>query len=375
MGPEGGEEETAWTGENGAGGRCKGATLYASESLTALMLNTQDLEEVEEWNEYGELKDNINASAPKAPAPATPTPSTANTPSKPPPSTADTSSKDTPSTPSKAPAPLKTAPSSTDTPPRPAAPSSTDSPLTTAMRQAGFEAAKKAGDAKTKARSEALEAAKAQAPDLKKQLDDAAPAGMPPPSGTTEAEEAIKPEKYAAKVEGKADGVGVTDEGDKELKEQVGKKAVTEGVGAINLGKEEAGTTKAETDTMEGVPSSKDVEASANKSIYHDKEESEQVLEGKGQAEEKEEEEVPSSKEVAERANASIMHDKSHVVMKGRKAADQSPPPLSEDEGGIVGKEEGKRTGELDKGSGTDAADSLSGKKTQDQPAASREHD
>ncbi len=79
------------------------------------------------------------------------------------------------------------------------------------MRQAGLEAAKKAGDAKAKARTEALESLKAKDSGLQK-LDNSAPTGMPPPSGTTEASNAIKGETGEAKVAGKADEVPTTEE-------------------------------------------------------------------------------------------------------------------------------------------------------------------
>ncbi|KAL8698616.1 MAG: hypothetical protein Q9224_001769 [Gallowayella concinna] len=96
----------------------------------------QDLEEIEEWNEYGELKDKVGVK----PMPSTP--SAANTPSKPPPSTP------TANTPSKLLSPV-------ETPSRQTSSSNTDSPMATAMRQAGLEAAKKAGDAKTRALAKA----------------------------------------------------------------------------------------------------------------------------------------------------------------------------------------------------------------------------
>ncbi|KAL8678979.1 MAG: hypothetical protein Q9186_004700 [Xanthomendoza sp. 1 TL-2023] len=95
-----------------------------------------DLEEIEEWNEYGELKDKVGVK----PVPSTP--SAANTPSKPPPSTP------TANTPSKLLSPV-------ETPSRQTSSSNTDSPMATAMRQAGLEAAKKAGDAKTMALAKA----------------------------------------------------------------------------------------------------------------------------------------------------------------------------------------------------------------------------
>lgn len=85
---------------------------------------------------------------------------------------------------------------------------SAESTLTTAMRQAGFEAAKKAGDAKAKARAEALETSRLKSAELQK-LDNSGPTGMPPPSGSTEAEEAKKPDNGETSVDGLADKVPV----------------------------------------------------------------------------------------------------------------------------------------------------------------------
>ncbi|KAL8723164.1 MAG: hypothetical protein Q9225_000505 [Loekoesia sp. 1 TL-2023] len=96
-----------------------------------------DLEEVEEWNEYGELKEKVGV--PTKPS----TPSTTNTPTKMP------ASASTPSKLSTSDAPFQHT-SSIESPSRTAAPSQTESPMAAALRQAGKEAAKKAGDAKAK---------------------------------------------------------------------------------------------------------------------------------------------------------------------------------------------------------------------------------
>ncbi|MCJ1268691.1 hypothetical protein MMC22_008579 [Lobaria immixta] len=125
-----------------------------------------DLEEVEEWNEYGELKENVGTGA----APSISTPSAPSTPSKPP-KPADSPSKVS---------------TSTTTPSRPQQSTTTNSPLTTAMRQAGLEAAKKAGEAKSQARAKFSGESKASSDALKK-LDNSTAAGVPPPTGTTEA--------------------------------------------------------------------------------------------------------------------------------------------------------------------------------------------
>ncbi|KAI4209104.1 MAG: hypothetical protein LQ351_007940 [Letrouitia transgressa] len=104
----------------------------------------QDIEEIEEWNEYGELKEKVGV--PSAAA----VPSAANTPSKAPPNTPATSSQ-----PAVARAPSNLL-SALDSPSQPTSPSNSESPITTAMRKAGFEAAKKAEDAKLRATQQVL---------------------------------------------------------------------------------------------------------------------------------------------------------------------------------------------------------------------------
>ncbi|MCJ1379754.1 hypothetical protein MMC17_002857 [Xylographa soralifera] len=156
-----------------------------------------DLEEVEEWNEYGEIKQNlIFSDAP--PAASTPTPSTTNTPSKPPPSIVASSSK--PSTATSTPL-ASSAPAAT----------STEKPLTTAMRQASLEAAAKAKQSKTKSiaafksmseaqPSTSLPSAASSHADMLSKLDNSAPGGTLPPTGTSEAEEAAEPKGKSAGV-------------------------------------------------------------------------------------------------------------------------------------------------------------------------------
>ena len=300
-----------------------------------------DLEEVEEWNEYGELRDNLEP-GPKPP------PSAPATPSKVPAGPSSDSLAKTPATNPATPSKQPPIISSTDTPPRPPT-SSTDSPLTTAMRQAGFEAAKKAGDAKSKARAEALQASRdkddAPSSDVLQKLDNSGPTGMPPPSGTTEAVEATKPETGSTSAEGKADDVPSTEKGEED--------ALEDGNGEKMLGARRA-------------------EEAANTSIIADK--SEEVLEGRGQAEPTSEDSVRSAREVEAAANASIMHDKSHIVLVGQREADRTPPssPVEEaaDSSNTVAKE-GSKLKEATNVS--DEVHDLPGKKTQDQPAASGE--
>ncbi|KAL8937124.1 MAG: hypothetical protein Q9211_003844 [Gyalolechia sp. 1 TL-2023] len=102
-----------------------------------------DLEEIEEWNEYGELKEKVGV-----PAIAS-TPSAANTPTKIPQSTSTPSRLlPTSDSPSKQPSVISSPSQNTSS-------SQTESSMATAMRQAGMEAAKKAGDAKAKALAKA----------------------------------------------------------------------------------------------------------------------------------------------------------------------------------------------------------------------------
>lgn len=298
-----------------------------------------DLEEVEEWNEYGELRDNLEP-GPKPP------PSAPATPSKVPAGPSSDSLAKTPATNPATPSKQTPIIASTDTPPRPST-SSTDSPLTTAMRQAGFEAAKKAGDAKSKARAEALRASRDKdtepSSDTLRKLDNSGPTGMPPPSGTTEAVEATKPETGITSAEGKADDVPSTKQGEQDALES-GNKAR---------------------------PSKKADEA-ANTSILPD--ESEEVLEGRGQAEPTPEDRVPSAREVEEAANASIMHDKSHIVLAGQREADRTPPSEPVEEGVDPSNTTMKEGSKLKEATSvSDVLHDLPGKKTQDQPAASGE--
>lgn len=320
-----------------------------------------DLEEVEEWNEYGELRDNIEPGPRPAPsAPATPS----KVPAGPPSDSLSKTPATNPVTPSKPPPTI----SSTETPPRPSV-SSTDSPLTTAMRQAGFEAAKKAGDAKSKARAEALQASRDKADSLNSEtlhkLDNSGPTGMPPPSGTTEAEEAIKPETGDTTTEGKADDVPST--------QKPGKVAVNKSDNGKVSGAASETSESAEPKSQEPtIPSSKTAEEAANTPIEAD--ESDEVLEGQGKAEPIPEDSVPSAREVEEAANASIMRDKSHIVFMGPIEADRAPPSESVEEAVQSGKAaEKEKSKPRDVISASDEGQNLPGKKTQDQAAASGE--
>ncbi len=135
----------------------------------------KDLEEVEEWNEYGELKEHLSTGAI---APGTLTPSSA------------------PSTPSKAPPVVETPTRvrfTAETPTKASQSAATGSPLAFAMRQAGLEAAKKASDAKSQARAKVLGVGEASDNLVKKDDTSAAP-GVRPPSGTAGAASTVTPE-------------------------------------------------------------------------------------------------------------------------------------------------------------------------------------
>jgi hypothetical protein len=192
----------------------------------------QDLEEVEEWNEYGEIKEQLGTTAP-APAPAAPTPvpSTSNPASKQPSSSLAAASKP-PSIALPTAADLKAGSASLN---KSSTPTSQEKPtIAGQMKSMGQEVAEKA----KQMRSAKLKAAAGLAPskespgdkkadteerdaaDKEKdqdtkvdeeqkealaKLDNSAPSGVPPPTGATEAQDAIAPETGDATVVSKAD--------------------------------------------------------------------------------------------------------------------------------------------------------------------------
>jgi hypothetical protein len=303
-----------------------------------------DLEEVEEWNEYGELKENVGAPGVTATAPT----STAGTPSKSYalPTTPSKSATGSTNTPAKAPT------SAVETPSRSTQATSTDSPLTTAMRQAGIEAAKKAGDAKTKARTDALDAAKGNSGSLEK-LDNAGPTGMPPPSGTTEAKDAIMGKSGEAKSEGKADYVSSTEN-------MVGRGGSSP---ATEMGK------------GGNLPPSKEGDESANRTIT--KKEEPDGPKDKGQTEAPP---VPSAIEAEAAANEAIRQDKSHIMLKGHGQTPEDPTPPNAKANHGEATETLAQTTEDEEStlktavSATDEAEATLDRKTQEQPAARGEH-
>lgn len=143
---------------------------------------------MEEWNEYGELKEHVNRGA-VAPAVATPS-STPSTPSKTVPSTETTSKvRFTAETPTKA-----------------SQSAATGNPLTVAMRQAGAEAAKKASDTKSKERAKILGVLQPST-STEKKVDDPTASGLPLSSGTTETASVIASETGSTNTKSTADDI------------------------------------------------------------------------------------------------------------------------------------------------------------------------
>ena len=153
---------------------------------------------MEEWNEYGELRDHVGDMSSAVPATPTPSaaPSASNTPSKPPPAPI-VSSKST-DTASPKPFSSNTDASSTET-------GSTTAPMNLAMRSIGFEAAKKAGDVKIARLKAAARPSESSDPatDSLKKVDNSA--RFPPPSGTTEVSSVKASETGESTIESKAD--------------------------------------------------------------------------------------------------------------------------------------------------------------------------
>ncbi|MCJ1246221.1 hypothetical protein MMC30_003427 [Trapelia coarctata] len=183
--------------------------------LVRMGMVVADIEEVEEWNEYGEIKQNLLQPG-DLPSSSTPTPSTTNTPSKPPPPAPamPRSQPPQPKQPTEA-TPSLPKPINTPQPVPVSNPSpinlNPETPLTTAMRQASLEAAAKANASKAqKIASYGIKQTpstlvpgsgpsdKNNAEALKK-LENSTPGDSVPPAGSTEAEEAKEPITGATK--------------------------------------------------------------------------------------------------------------------------------------------------------------------------------
>ena len=161
---------------------------------------------MEEWNEYGELQEQLSSTAPAALTPST---SAKNTPSKPPTTTSAASSTSTPirNTPAVSFAenvPPKQSQSAEAASKPPVG--GVETSFSLAMRQAGKEAAEKA---KLKPKSTASKPSASTNAQLSK-LDNSAPSGLPPPSGVTDSASAAAPDNGTAEVTSKADAVPET---------------------------------------------------------------------------------------------------------------------------------------------------------------------
>ncbi|KAI4113748.1 MAG: hypothetical protein LQ338_008123 [Usnochroma carphineum] len=154
-----------------------------------------DLEEIEEWNEYGELKEKVGVSAQSS------TPSAANTPTKAPQHTSQsTSTPSKLSTTESSSAQPSSAESSWQTKPS----SQTESPMAAAMRQAGMEAAQKAGDVKAKVLAKAGIPSKSPS-EAQSKLVSPESAGAPSSSGTKDFASAQNPGSQESTPAPKAD--------------------------------------------------------------------------------------------------------------------------------------------------------------------------
>ncbi|KAI9722645.1 MAG: hypothetical protein M1812_001576 [Candelaria pacifica] len=195
--------------------------------LVRLGMIVGDLEEIEDWNEYGELKENIG---PLPGAPSTPSASAVSTPSK---------------APSQSSAPVMPNTPTTENKPKdiPGGPT----PLNLAMRQAGEEAAQKAKDNKSKPRLPASGASKpkedhkaeaANPEEVSKPVEDEDPtpsdressapsvsrstlstldssAAVPPPSSALDATSSTSPEKMTSSANSKAKSISKSAEASK----------------------------------------------------------------------------------------------------------------------------------------------------------------
>lgn len=188
---------------------------------------------------------------------------------------------------------------------------------------------------------------------------------MPPPSGTTEAEDALKPVSGESSVEGKGDGVPATAEHEGKTTEKA--------KGSEDGKSEETATGKA---GEEAIPTAKQAEESANTAIAEDESEEEVLLEGQGQADA----DVPSARAADESANKAILVDESKDL-DTFPGTEHDSLPARQMEGMKLGETAGGKKPETETEGGgglaaaitattTDEAQRLPGTKTQDQPAA-----
>ena len=124
------------------------------------------------------------------------------------------------------------------------------------MRQAGFEAAKKAGDAKKASNAKLLPQAKGSeqsgvSEETLQMLDNSAPTGMPPPSGTTDATSAMAAVTGSSNAESKADAVPATTPKSDQVADGMGKLNLGGAKAAINQPDEVTGTSAGKEETEE----------------------------------------------------------------------------------------------------------------------------
>ncbi len=209
------------------------------------------------------------------------------------------------------------------------------------MRQAGFEAAKKAGDAKKSSSAKIIAQAKgseqsSSSSEMLQKLDNSAPTGMPPPSGATDARSATRmaPETGSSTVESKADGVPATTSSSNKVSDSMQDLSLTEANAASSQ-------TAGLTDGLAGTGEDEDLEKKT------------------AIAKEPEAEAQEAEEDGLNRGNHGGAKPKT-VTLEPEKR--ETEPDAEEDAGKTK-----------DVTAASDEVGNLPGKKTQDQPAASGE--
>ncbi len=207
------------------------------------------------------------------------------------------------------------------------------------MRQAGFEAAKKAGDAKKANTAKMVAQAKGSeqsgvSSETLRKLDNSAPTGMPPPSGTTDASSAVAPETGNSTVTSKADAFPATTPISTQVRDSMQE---------LHLG--EANTSSSQPTGSAG--------HKAGSEESENRERKTAILEDPD-------------------AEAKVEGSESQIEMKGG-----NDRPTTEKAESGEGEAEADTKGDAEKTkdvtASSDEAPNLPGKKTQDQPAASAE--
>ena len=204
------------------------------------------------------------------------------------------------------------------------------------MRQAGFEAAKKAGDAKKANNAKLLAQAKGSeqsgvSSETLQKLDNSGLIGMPPPSGTTDASSAMASETGNSNAASRADAVPATT-----LKST----QATDGIRKLDLGGVKA--TKKQSDETTGAGTSK--------------EEIGDLVNKTARPEESDAVEKEADNAGLKKAEQKIVKPATEEVKPGEAKSD------------IHSKDEASNTKDM---AASNEAQDLPGKRTQDQPAAS----